>query len=750
MAKRGFTAGSKTRVYGYTEQKPSLPPERPLPMPRRDIAENRVKLRSSGVLKTNLLTGLARLFVFPATFALTGYGVLEMYGVMKPGGVTGLQWVFLVLFALNFSWVCFSACQAFLGFLRTLWLEVVPRRKATNDDLPQATAVLMPVYNEHPQGVAAALAAAANGLAARAPGKFAIFILSDSNKPDAWIEEESVFRRLIENAPDGCPIYYRHRFNNTERKAGNVADWVMRWGGAYESMLILDADSIMSPENIIELSKRLHKDPGLGLIQTVPLIINGRSLYARLQQFANRCYGPIFGNGLAAWHGRSSNYWGHNAIIRTQAFADAARLPELSGPPPFGGHVLSHDFIEAAFLRRAGWGVRLDTDLKESFEQAPPALLDVIVRDRRWCQGNLQHARFLSAYGLTAASRLHLSVGIMAYLSAVLWFLLIATGLVIAVQAAVTRPEYFTAPSLFPTWPVFDSERAVALFVVSMGIVMAPKILGWLAIMLNPRELMKFGGPVALTISALTELVLSALYAPVMMIAQVQIILDILLGRDSGWSTQRRGDVGTDYATARRAHRWHMIAGAAIAVVSYQMNPYLFLWLLPISVGLLISVPLSCLSGSTRAGMLLKKYAVLRTPEEQMNKRPKIINLYEQLLGSYHSSDASALARLAEDAELQRWHTAQLSTHEDDPRAYNEPLILARAKRIRCNDLEELEAVLTTDQERALLNDAAFISSLSNVQETHNVFNLGNNLEPYTLQTATANIDPEVIPADEA
>ena len=749
MAKHGFTAGSKIKLDGYTEQKPALPPEQPLPMPRRDIAENRAKLRSPGPRRANLLTGLARLFVFPATFALTGYGVFEMYGVMKPGGVTGLQWVFLVLFGLNFFWVCFSACQAFLGFLRTLWLELIPRKTGEDDALPSATAILMPVYNEHPQGVAASLAAAAQGLAEHAPGKFAIFILSDSNKPDAWIEEESTFRKLIEKAPAGCPIYYRHRTNNTERKAGNVADWVMRWGGAYESMLILDADSIMSPENMIEMSKRLHKDPGLGLIQTVPSIINGRSLYARLQQFANRCYGPIFGNGLAAWHGRSSNYWGHNAIIRTQAFADAARLPELSGPPPFGGHVLSHDFIEAAFLRRAGWGVRLDTDLKESFEQAPPALLDVIVRDRRWCQGNLQHARFLSAYGLTTASRLHLSVGIMAYVSAVLWFLLIATGLIIAVQAAVTRPEYFTEPSLFPTWPVFDSERAVALFVVSMGIVMLPKILGWLAIMLNPRELMKFGGPIALTSGALTELILSALYAPIMMIAQVQIIVDVVLGRDSGWSAQRRGDAGTDYATARRAHRWHMIAGAAIAIASYYMNPYLFLWLLPISIGLLISVPLSCLSGSTRAGLLLKKFAILRTPEEQSEKRPKIVNRYEETLGTYQSTDIPALKRLAEDPKLQRWHAAQLASHEDDPRAYNEPLILARAKRIRCDDLADLGSVLTTDQELALLNDVSFVRSLDNIADTGNVFNLGNGLDPYIVQTATANIAPDVIPADD-
>ena len=152
-------------------------------------------------------------------------------------------------------------------------------------------------------------------------------------------------------------------------------------------------------------------------------------------EFANQCYGPIYARGLAAWHGLSSNFWGHNAIIRCRAFAECCLLPVLRGRPPFGGAILSHDFIEAALLRRAGWGVRFDVDINQSWEEAPPSLLDVIVRDRRWCQGNLQHSRLLFARGLTLATRLHLLTGIMAYVSAALWLLLVVVGLTIAVQA---------------------------------------------------------------------------------------------------------------------------------------------------------------------------------------------------------------------------------------------------------------------------------------------------------------------------
>jgi membrane glycosyltransferase len=123
----------------------------------------------------------------------------------------------------------------------------------------------------------------------------------------------------------------------------------------------------------------------------VPLIVNRTSLFARVQQFASRLYGPMLSEGLAWWSGSEGNYWGHNAIIRTRAFAEQAGLPRLPGRKPFGGEILSHDFVEAALLRRGGWDVRMAPQLYGSFEECPPSLPDLIVRERRWCQGNLQH-----------------------------------------------------------------------------------------------------------------------------------------------------------------------------------------------------------------------------------------------------------------------------------------------------------------------------------------------------------------------
>ena len=534
----------------------ALPPESPLAMPRAPRNAARQPLRPyPGKAGRAVGTVLARVLVGLGAAALTAYAVFEMNAVIAPGGPTELQLVFLAVFSLNIGWIGFSHAQAVLGLIHRLWADLTGRTKKPADPAPALkTAILLPVYNEAPEPVAAAALAMAQGLAEQGPGQFAFFILSDSTDPAAFVHEEAVFQKLIGMAPPDCPVYYRHRAHNVERKAGNIADWVMRFGGDWPLMLVLDADSVMAPETMIKMAARMGADDGIGLLQTLPNIMGGQTLYARLQQFANRLYGPVFGAGLAWWHGRGSNFWGHNACIRTRAFAESARLPELKGKPPFGGHILSHDFIEAALLRRAGWGVVLDSDLDGTYEQAPPSLMDVMVRDRRWAQGNLQHIKMLTAQGLALSSRTHIATGIMAYLSAPLWFLLVGVGFAIAIQAALTRPEYFAEPGLFPHWPVFDAERAIGLFFVAMAVVLLPKALGLLSALLNPARFLRFGGPLVL-VSVLVEIVLSALYAPVLMAAQTGIVRDILLGRDAGWAPQRRDDGKVAWGDALRRHQ---------------------------------------------------------------------------------------------------------------------------------------------------------------------------------------------------
>lgn len=655
---------------------------------------------------------LIRLLLLLFTMLGSAYGVWEMQGVISAERSTPLQWVFLGLFALNFTWIVYALGQSLLGFIGivTQRLRTVPH---STEPLQMRTALLIPVYNEDPQPIALALTAMAHDLAQKAPGAFDVFILSDTTRSSAWLQEEAVFRVAIQEAPKECRIYYRHRQDNRERKAGNIADWVSRWGNAYQAMTILDADSIMSAQTLIDLTRRLEASPETALIQTIPRIVFGASPFARLQQFANRCYGPIYANGLAAWHGKSSNYWGHNAVIRVRAFAESARLPELPGKPPFGGHILSHDFAEAAFLRRAGWGVRLATDLEETYEQSPPSLLDVIIRDRRWCQGNFQHGKLLFARGMHPCSRLHFATGILSYLTAPVWLLLVLTGLFLAAQVALSQPQYFAEPSLFPTWPIFDSERAIRLFIVSMGVVLMPKLLGWLAAMLSWKTLRAYGGPLVLSFNVLLETVLSALYAPIMMISQTGIVLAILAGRDAGWQPQRRADGVVPARDILRAHLWQTLTGIVLGAFALWISLPLFFWLLPITAGLVLSIPLSWMSGQRRLGRLFGRLQLLRTPEDKYP--PPILETIRQAsaaaMVTVGASDPRQhpIERLALDPELAAWHVAQLKDTSDAvPEEIDEDLLTALAKAERVSDVRRLAQWLTPAQTRALIGDLRY------------------------------------------
>ena len=123
--------------------------------------------------------------------------------------------------------------------------------------------------------------------------------------------------------------------------------------------MILDADSLMEGETIIEMIRRIEAAPKLALLQTLPRVVGATTRFGRAMQFAAGFHSPIFARGLAATQGRTGPFWGHNAIVRIRAWAESCGLPELPGRAPFGGHIMSHDYVEAALLARAGWLVRL-------------------------------------------------------------------------------------------------------------------------------------------------------------------------------------------------------------------------------------------------------------------------------------------------------------------------------------------------------------------------------------------------------
>ncbi|MGH6850178.1 MAG: glucans biosynthesis glucosyltransferase MdoH, partial [Methylocella sp.] len=455
-----------------------VPPDAPLAMPVQSLTQfNRAERRK--LIGHPVFGGwLARFLVFGGGLGLTVYGAYEMYNVVKIGGVTLLEWALLFLFVANFSWIALACASALAGFIWLLFFQ--PKPSLPPVALRGRTAIVMPVYNETPARVFGAVAAMLEEVEASGLGRaFEWFLLSDTTDPEIFVAEEQAFLAMRERLGPGCRLFYRHRPRNLNRKSGNIEAFVTRWGGRYEHMVVLDADSLMAGHAIIALAAAMEADPGAGIIQTLPLIVNRNTLYARLQQFAARIYGPVIAAGVSVTMGRDGNYWGHNAIIRTKAFAAHCGLPVLRGRPPFGGHILSHDFVEAALIRRAGYAVYMLPNLGGSYEECPPSLIDVSARDRRWCQGNLQHLRILPAKGLHPMSRQHFATGIMAYAASPLWMAQLIVGIVLVLQTSYIRPEYFpSAFTLFPTWPRFDPQRSLELFALTMTILLLPKIFG--------------------------------------------------------------------------------------------------------------------------------------------------------------------------------------------------------------------------------------------------------------------------------
>jgi membrane glycosyltransferase len=652
---------------------------------------------------------VARAILWVGTAALTVYGVREMLGIIAANGEpTTLQRVMVVFFALTLLWISHAAASAVAGLIpaRRIRLEASPAE-------PTRTALVMPVYNEDPLRITAGLRAMAEGLAGLgAAGGFEIVILSDTTQPEAWMRETQAVSLLRDTLRDVMPVWYRRRWRNTGRKVGNLHEFIERWGARYDYMITLDADSLIAADTLVRLQQAMQADPDLGLLQTVPRLAGRLSLYARLQQFGSFLYGPPTARGVAAWSGNEGNYWGHNAIVRMTAFAGACGLPQLSGRKPFGGAILSHDFVEAALLRRAGWKVRMAPGWEGSYEESPPSLIDLAIRDRRWAQGNLQHAKVIGTAGLALHSRLHFLLGIFSYLSSPLWLVLLLLGLALSVQAGLHQPEYFdSAFQLFPNWPKFDAQRMLALFGFSFAVLFVPKVLGALAALFSRRTWLAVGFPELLA-GIVLELLLAALYAPVQMLLQSRHVYEILTGRDSGWQAQQRNEGAASWRQAWRFHRGHTLAGLVLGTAFAFLAPELLWWLSPVLAGLLLSVPMSRVSGSVGVGRMLARLGLLLTPEEV--DPPAVLARRDALLEEAKALPEDPLRWLADDAAARRRHlTGNLPPPAAVPGEPDADHLTARQKLLDARHVDEALGWLTPRERIWVAADAALLHQLA-------------------------------------
>ncbi len=564
----------------------------------------------------------------------------HMADILPHRGATRLEFVIVIVFATLFAWISIGFWEAMAGLLTlarrvdrfsiTLGLE----GDLTLEGTGARTAILIPVANEEPDRVFAGLKATYQSLEGTGQIRhFDFFVLSDSSDPDRWVEEEIAWAESCRSLGAFNRIFYRRRRVNIKRKSGNIADFCRRWGKNYRYMIVFDADSVMAGETLVRMVQAMERHPKVGILQTAPLAVNRETLIARTQQFANHVYSSMFAAGLHFIQLGDSHFWGHNAIIRVEPFMQHCGLPELPGKPPRGGFIMSHDFVEAAFMRRGGWEVWLAYDLAGSYEEVPPTLLEELKRDRRWCQGNLQHIRIAFAKGLLSAHRALFLHGAMSYGSSLLWFVFISLSTAAAIVEAFRTPVYFPeGRSLFPDWPVWHPQWALTLLGTTAIILFMPKLFSILLIMFKSDQVRKYGGRLKLFASLVLEVFLSALFAPVRMLFHSKFVLITLLGRQVGWGPQQRSDLGTGWMEAIRFHGTGTLLALIWAVALFFVNRSFFWWNSPIFIPLLLSIPLSVWSSRASVGRSFRMLGLLLIPEEI--EQPRELKSIEASLAS--------------------------------------------------------------------------------------------------------------------
>jgi membrane glycosyltransferase len=566
---------------------------------------------------------LRRLLLLGLILVTSFIASAHMADVLPHRGTTWLELAVVIVFAILFAWISIGFWEALAGLLTLARhcdrFAVTPKEteKVTLESSDALTAILIPIANEEVDRVFAGLRVIHESLAKTGElHRFHFFVLSDSGDPDKWVEEEIAWAETCRALDAFNRVFYRRRQVNLKRKSGNIADFCRRWGRSYRYMVVLDADSIMAGSTLVKMVWVMEKHPHVGILQTAPVTVDRETAVARTQQFANHVYGPVFAAGLHWIQLGDSHFWGHNAIIRVKPFMEHCALPQLPGKPPRGGYIMSHDFVEAAFMRRGGWEVWLAHDLGGSYEEAPPTLLEELKRDRRWCQGNLQHIRLLFTKGLMSAHRALFLHGAMSYGSSLLWFTFISLSTAEAIAEAFRTPVYFpTDRALFPEWPVWHPQWALTLLSTTAIILFMPKLFSVFLLMAKGQAL-RFGGNLRLCLSLAGEVLFSAMFAPIRMLFHSKFVFVTLLGRQVGWGPQQRDDRGTPWGEALRFHGGGMALALLWAGALFLINRSFFFWNSPIFIPLILSIPLSVLSSRSTVGRWLRKLGFFLIPEE--------------------------------------------------------------------------------------------------------------------------------------
>ncbi|MTW17589.1 glucans biosynthesis glucosyltransferase MdoH [Rhodoplanes serenus] len=554
----------------------------------------------------------ARRALFATLVAVTLAALVAlMVRVLAPGGFGAFDLAVTVLFAVTLPWTVIGFWNAVIGFLILRFADdpvaaVLPgvARVAPDAAIAGSTAILLCVRNEPPERVVRNLRPLVAGLAGSPyADRFHVYVLSDTSDPAIAVAEEAAFAGLAAEHDGRLALTYRRRRDNAGFKAGNIADFCNHYGDRHDYAVTLDADSVMPAEAVLRLVRIMEADPRLGILQGLVIGMPATSAFARLFQFSMRLGMRSYTVGSAWWQADCGPYWGHNAVLRLKPFMAHCELSALPGTGPLGGHVLSHDQIEAVLMRRAGYAVRVLPEETLGFEENPPTLIEFVRRDLRWCQGNMQYWRFLGLPGLRPVSRYQLLFAILMFLGSPAWIGLAVMG---AAAAWLAGGDTLVDPGaggllvglLVPMW-------------------FAPQ-LATLADMLTRRDgAAAFGGRPALVANAAVAMAFMQLLVPIMWLAHTVFLAGLPFGRAIGWQTQTRVDHAVSIATALRLMWPQTLLGLGVLGLVAAAAPAALPVALLIAAGPALAVPLAVVTASPVVGRLARRLGLAALPEER-------------------------------------------------------------------------------------------------------------------------------------
>lgn len=533
----------------------------------------------------------ARMVAFLAVMNLiSGYGTILLWDFFSIREMSFLKWIVYSIFLILFTNLSYGTTVAIFGFWKLVtggdYYRITKNIRSNNQLSLEniSVAIVMPIYGEDVDSVFSRIEIMYNSLSKeKEKSSFDFYVLSDTQNIEKWVKEETTFFELVKRLDAFGKIFYRKRKMNVNKKSGNIADFCRRWGNKYKYMIILDADSLLTEKCIVQLTQLMEENPSTGIIQTSPQIIMAKTFFQRIMQFSNSVHSLIFSVGANFWQLNSSSFWGHNAIIRLKPFMDNCGLPALPKLGAVGGRILSHDTIEAALIRKAGYSVWFAYDLNGSYEESPPSVIDSLKRDQRWCQGNLQHFWFLFAKGLKMTSRIHILLGIFSYLSSFLWFIFLICMVLIYIQDL-----HFYRLALGPEkWKTFLGytyfEKALKLQAFSLGILFLPRILTFIYTMIK-ADYKKYSQDVfSFLVSYVLEFIFSFFYAPILMYMHSKFILLTLIGFKIEWKSQNRA-VNRFAGFKESFHTFYILSilGTMAGIFFFFQVNGLFYWMMPI------------------------------------------------------------------------------------------------------------------------------------------------------------------------